>query len=95
MPLLLPAVVAAELRAAGTDPCPPSESAGTFPPSPCPETRRCNTPAAAVPPLALFSKAAARAEALGRDEAPMIAAALPVASFVVVAGAVEADTGRW
>lgn len=51
---------------------------------------------AAAPPLALFSKAAARAEALGRLEAPMIAAALPVAEFVVAGGgAVEEETGRW
>lgn len=48
-----------------------------------------------APPLALFSKAAARAEALGPLEAPMIAAALPVAEFVLGAGAVEEDPGRW
>lgn len=37
----------------------------------------------------------ARAETLGRLEVPMIAAALPVAEFVVVAGAVEEEIGRW
>lgn len=48
-----------------------------------------------APPLALFSNAAARAEALGPLEAPMIAAALPVAELVPGAGAVEEDAGRW
>lgn len=58
---------------------------------------RCVPAAGAVeaPPLALFSNAAARAEALGPLEAPMIAAALPVAEFVLGAGAVEEDAGRW
>lgn len=50
---------------------------------------------AAAPPLALFSKAAASAEALGRLEAPMMAAALPVAVFVLAAGAVDEEAGRW
>lgn len=54
-----------------------------------------DVPVAAAPPLALFSNAAARAEALGPLEAPMIAAALPVAELVLGAGAVEDDTGRW
>lgn len=48
-----------------------------------------------APPLALFSKAAARAEALGPLEALMMAAALPVAAFALDTGAVEEDTGRW
>lgn len=48
----------------------------------------------AVPPFALFSNAARRAEALGRLEAPITAAALPVAALVVATGAVEADAGR-
>ena len=99
LPVLL--AVAAEEVPAAADPCPPCESAGAFPPSPCPEPRRPSPAGAAVPapapapPLALFSNAAARAEALGREEAPMMAAALPVAALVEATGAVEAETGRW